>query len=161
MRVVQALRGADAASRPGAAFAAMLDGALRPTLLCVPFVVGALWVFRHNTGGIAAALGALVTVGFFWAGLAVMTRLVGDSNPVTLLAAALAVYFGQVLLLGGVILGLSGASWLDGVAFGLAALAMTLLWQVFQVRAFVRARRDVFETRSVEGGADGATTAPR
>ncbi len=150
-----------AAPSPSAPFTTMLRGALRPTLACTPVIIGVLWVARHASGGLAAALGCLVTVGFFWTGLLVMTRLVGD-NPISLLAAALAVYLGQVLALGIVIFGLSGAHWLDGVSFGLAALAVALLWQVFQVLAFVRTRKSVYdepppEHAAGDGGAGGAT----
>jgi ATP synthase protein I len=139
-----ALPAASAASSPSAPFAWMLRGALRPTVLCSPVVIGALWAARGGAGGLAALLGSALAVAFFWAGLFVMTRLVGD-NPISLLAAALAVYLGQVLVLGVVIFTLSGAAWLDGPAFGLAVLAVALLWQVFQVRAFVRARKSVYD----------------
>lgn len=135
---------ATAVDAPSAPFRTMLRGALRPTLVCVPVIIAVLWAVRGGSGALAAGLGALLAVGFFWAGLFVMTRLVGD-NPISLLAAALAVYFGQVIVLGVVIFTLSGAQWLDGVSFGLAALAVALLWQVFQVWAFVRARKSVYD----------------
>lgn len=146
---------APAPSAPAAPFAHLLSGALRPTLACVPVIVAVLWVLRHASGGLAAAMGALLTVAFFWAGLFVMTRLVGDS-PFSLLAAALAVYLGQVLVLGVVIFGLSGATWLDGVSFGLAALAVALLWQVFQVLAYVRSRKPVYDEAAARAAQDGA-----
>ena len=37
-----------------------------------------------------------------------------------------------------VIVALQDAAWLDGTAFGLSALAVALVWQVFQVVAFMR-----------------------
>lgn len=133
-----------ATAAPSAPFAWMLRGALRPTLLCSPVIIGALWAARGTSGGLAALMGAGLAVGFFWAGLFVMTRLVGD-NPISLLAAALAVYLGQVLVLGAVIFTLTGAGWLDGPAFGLAVLAVALLWQIFQIRAFVHGRKSVYD----------------
>lgn len=131
-------------TQPPAPFAAMLRGALVPTLAAVPVVVLVLWLVRGTRGGLAALLAVAVTVVFFAAGLYVMQR-VTTANPLSVLAGALAVYLGQVIFLGVVIFGLSGASWLDGMAFGLAALAVTLVWQVCQVVAFVRARKTVYD----------------
>jgi ATP synthase protein I len=57
----------------------------------------------------------------------------------------MAVYLGQVIFLGVVIYSLSGASWLDGKAFGLSVLAVALIWQVCQVVAFMRLRQPVYD----------------
>ena len=72
-------------------------------------------------GGLAGLLGVAVAVVFFAAGLYVMKRVVG-ANPLSVLAGALAVYLGQIIFLGIIILVLPGAQWLDGTAFGLAIL---------------------------------------
>jgi ATP synthase protein I len=139
---------------PAAPFAAMLKGALVPSLVVAPLAVLVLWVARGSRGGVAALLAVVVTVAFFAGGLWVMKR-VTNANPLSLLAGALAVYLGQVIFLGIVILGLSGASWLDGTAFGVAALAVTLVWQVGQVVAFVRLRKNVYDEPSPSAGAPG------
>lgn len=140
---------------PAAPFAAMLRGALLPTLAMAPAIVLVLWLARSTRGGLAALLAVAVTIAFFAGGLWVMKR-VTNANPLSLLAGALAVYLGQVIFLGVVILGLSGASWLDGTAFGIAALAVTLIWQVGQVLAFVRMRKDVYDAPPTSPGAPGA-----
>lgn len=138
------------APAPAAPFAAMLRGALVPSLVAAPLVVVALWVARGSRGGLAALLAVVVTIAFFAGGLAVMKR-VTNANPLSLLAGALAVYLGQVLFLGIVIISLSSASWLDGTAFGIAALAITLVWQVGQVVAFVRMRKSVYDAPASPG----------
>ncbi|MGZ4601220.1 MAG: hypothetical protein ACXVYY_13520 [Oryzihumus sp.] len=138
------------APAPAAPFAAMLRGALVPSLVAAPIVVIALWVARGSRGGLAALLAVVVTIAFFAGGLAVMKR-VTNANPLSLLAGALAVYLGQVLFLGIVIISLSSASWLDGTAFGIAALAVTLVWQVGQVLAFVRMRKSVYDVPASPG----------
>ncbi|MGZ4654082.1 hypothetical protein [Oryzihumus sp.] len=138
------------APAPAAPFAAMLRGALVPSLVAAPIVVIALWVARGSRGGLAALLAVVVTIAFFAGGLAVMKR-VTNANPLSLLAGALAVYLGQVLFLGIVIISLSSASWLDGTAFGIAALAVTLVWQVGQVVAFVRMRKSVYDVPASPG----------
>ena len=138
------------APAPAAPFAAMLRGALVPSLVAAPIVVIALWVARGSRGWLAALLAVVVTIAFFAGGLAVMKR-VTNANPLSLLAGALAVYLGQVLFLGIVIISLSRASWLDGTAFGIAALAVTLVWQVGQVVAFVRMRKSVYDAPASPG----------
>jgi ATP synthase protein I len=85
-----------------------------------------------------------VAVVFFASGLYVMGR-VTNANPLSVLAGALAVYLGQVIFLGVVILTLSGVQWLDGTAFGLSVLAVALIWQVLQVVAFIRLRKPVYD----------------
>ncbi|HEY5474017.1 MAG TPA: hypothetical protein VIK32_12610, partial [Candidatus Limnocylindrales bacterium] len=66
------------------------------------------------------------------------------------LAGALAVYLGQVIFLGLVILSLSGADWLDGKAFGLSILAVALIWQLAQIGAFIRLRKPVYDEPAQE-----------
>lgn len=125
-------------------FAAMLRGAVIPTVCTAPVIVLAFWATRHTRGGLAALLGVSIAVAFFASGLYVMKR-VTNANPISVLAGALAVYLGQVLFLGLVILSLSSADWLDGKAFGLSVLAVALIWQVSQVVAFVRLRKPVYD----------------
>ena len=133
----------------GPPFAAMLRGALIPTLCTAPVIVLAFWVTRQTRGGLAALLGVLVAVVFFAGGLYVMKR-VSNANPISVLAGALAVYLGQVIFLGLVIFSLVGADWLDGKAFGLSVLAVALIWQLSQVVAFVRLRKPVYDEPGAE-----------
>jgi ATP synthase protein I len=125
-------------------FAAMLRGAVIPTICAAPIIVLVFWATGQTRGGLAALLGVCIAVVFFAGGLYVMKR-VTNSNPLSVLVGALAVYLGQVIFLGLVIFSLSGAHWLDGKAFGLSVLAVALVWQLFHVVAFVRMRKPVYD----------------
>lgn len=125
-------------------FAAILRATVIPMVATAPAIVAVFWVTRQGRGALAALLGVVVAVAFFASGLYVMGRIV-KANPLSVLAGALAVYFGQVIFLGVVILSLSGAHWLDGTAFGLSVLAVALIWQLSQVVAFVRLRKPVYD----------------
>lgn len=109
-----------------------------------PVIVLVFWVTREARGALAALLGVCVALAFFASGLYVMKRVTND-NPLSLLAGALAVYLGQIIFLGLVILTLADAAWLDGQAFGLSVLAVALIWQVVTVVAFVRLRKPVYD----------------
>ena len=127
-----------------AVFGAMLRTSLLPSGLCGLVTVIVLTVFRGAAGLLGSVAGVLIALVFFVAGLAVMRRL-SDGNPMTLMAAALAVFLGQLLFLGVVIVVLGGVAGLDGVSLGVGALVVALAWQVFQVVAFVRTRRLVYD----------------
>jgi ATP synthase protein I len=68
------------------------------------------------------------------------------------------VFLGQMIFLLLVIVALKDADWLDGTAFGLTALAVALVWQVFQVIAYVRTRRLAFDAPP-QNGQDGGSAA--
>ena len=125
-------------------FAAMLRGAVFPMALTAPVIVSGFWIARQTRGGLAALLGVCVAVVFFASGLYVMKR-VTNANPLSVLAGAMAVYLGQVIFLGLVIVSFSGADWLDGTAFGLSILAVALVWQLSQIRAFMLLRKPVYD----------------
>jgi ATP synthase protein I len=128
-------------------FAATLRATVATTVATVPVIVAVFWVTRASRGGLAALLGACIAVVFFASGLYVMGR-VSNANPVSVLAAALALYLGQVIFVGVVILTFAGARWLDGRSFGLSVLAVALIWQLCQVRAFMRLRKPVYDMPS-------------
>ena len=132
------------APAPPPPFEAMLRATVIPMVCAGPVIVLVFWVTGQTRGGLAALLGVTIAVAFFASGLYVMKRLT-NTSPLSVLAGALAVYLGQVLFLGLVILLLSGASWLDGQAFGLSVLAVALIWQLVQVVAFVRLRKPVYD----------------
>lgn len=134
---------------PVSPFAAMLRGAMIPMACTTPVIVVGFWVTRHTRGGLAALLGVCVAVVFFASGLYVMKR-VTNANPISVLVGALAVYLGQVIFLGLVIVSLSSADWLDGKAFGLSILAVALVWQLAQVWAFIRLRKPVYDEAADE-----------
>lgn len=134
---------------PGPPFAALLRGAVIPTVCITPVIVLVFWITRQTRGALAALLGVSIALVFFAGGLYVMKR-VSNANPISVLAGALAVYLGQVIFLGLVIVSLSGADWLDAKAFGLSVLAVALLWQLFQVVAFMRLRKPVYDEPAQE-----------
>jgi len=136
-------------------FAAMLHAAVTPMAATVPVIVAVFWITRQTRGGLAALLGVAIAVVFFASGLYVMGR-VTNANPLSVLAGALAVYLGQVIFLGVVILTFSGAHWLDGTAFGLSILAVALIWQVCQVVAFMRLRQPVYDEQNAEPADESA-----
>lgn len=132
-------------------FAVMLRGAFYPTLAVGPFAVLVAWlVGGDGKAAYSAALGFVVAIAFFALGMVVMSRLDSAADPLRFLASALAVFLGQMIFLLLVIVALNDAPWLNGTAFGLSALAVALAWQVFQVVAFVRSRRAVFDAPTEE-----------
>ena len=130
-------------------FAAMLRGAVIPMALAAPVIVVGFWIVRQTRGGLAALLGVCVAVLFFASGLYVMKR-VTNANPLSVLAGAMAVYLGQVIFLGLVIVSFSSADWLDGTAFGLSILAVAFVWQLSQIRAFMQLRKPVYDVSAEE-----------
>lgn len=140
-RTTPARRGVALSNRP---FRLMLRAGLRMSLLSGPIAVVVLWILRGNEGAWSAALGVLVAVGFFASGLWLMDKMVGE-NAMALMAGAMAIYFGQVIFLGAILFGLMDATWLDGKAFGLAVIVVTLAWQVAQVVTFVKLRQPIFD----------------
>lgn len=139
-------------------FAVMLRGAFLPTLAVGPVAVVLAAVVGGGKAALGAALGFVIALVFFALGLLVMRKLGGASDPFRFLASALAVFMGQLIFLLVVIIALQDASWLDGTAFGLTILAVALVWQVFQVIAFVRSRRLVFDAPGDSGQDGGSAT---
>jgi ATP synthase protein I len=134
-------------------FAVMLRGAFYPTLAVGPIAVVVAWLTGGGKAAYSAGLGFAVTIAFFALGMVVMSRLDSAADPLRFLASSLAVFFGQMIFLLLVIVALQDAAWLDGTAFGLSALAVALVWQVFQVVAFMRSRRPVYD-EPADGGQD-------
>lgn len=138
-------------------FAVMLRGAFLPTVAVGPVAVVVAAIVGGGKAALGAALGFVIALAFFALGLVVMRKLDSAADPLRFLASALGVFMGQMIFLLVVIIALQDASWLDGTAFGITVLAVALVWQVFQVIAFVRSRRLAFdapqETRQDGGSA--------
>lgn len=124
-------------------YAAMLRGALVPTLVvAVACIVVA--VVRAGAEGLAGSLlAAVVVVASFSSSLLVMRR-TARSNPQSVMAAALLTYTTKVGLLGLLLILLFDAEWLSGMAFALTAMACAAVWLAFEVRAYSRMRTLVF-----------------
>jgi ATP synthase protein I len=136
----------------------LLQAALVPSLAAGLVAVVVLTALRGPAGLLGGALGLVVAGAFFASGLAAMARLVRDANPLLVVSAALAVYLGQMIALLLVLVLLGDASWLDPVAFGVVVLVVALAWQGFQVRAFLRTRRPVFDEPAPGPDGGGATS---
>ena len=122
----------------------MMRGALRPSVVTGLVAVVVATAVRGPLGATAAALGSAVALAFFSGGLWAMSKVVG-TEPLVAMAAALAVYFAQIIVIGALILLLYGAPWLDGMVFAAAVLAVTLVWQVVAIRAYRRSRQPVYD----------------
>lgn len=134
-----------AAPHAGAPFGAMLRGALAPSALAGVLAVVVLAVVRGTDAIAGGSLGLVVSLGFFASGMFLLSRLVRDANPTAFFAVAMAVYLGQVFLLLLVIIAFKDASWVDGPALGIVAFVVTIVWQVFAMRALRRARVPVYD----------------
>jgi ATP synthase protein I len=129
----------------------MLRGAFVPTLSVGPIAVVVAGLVGGGTAALGAFLGFVIAIAFFALGLVVMRKLDSAADPLRFLASALAVFFGQMIFLLLVIVALQDAAWLDGTAFGMSAFAVALVWQVFQVVAYARSRKPVFDEPAVDG----------
>lgn len=133
------------AAHAGAPFGIMLRGALLPAsvagALTTVILVGA-----RGSGALAGALlGLVVSVAFYAAGMAMLSRFVRSANPAQFFAVAMAVYLGQVIGLLLFIIAFHNRDWVDGRALGIVALVVTIAWQVFALRALRRGRIAVYD----------------
>ena len=140
------------APHAGAPFGAMLRGALLPSVLAGLLTVAVMVGVRGTDALAGALIGLVVSIGFFASGMFLLSRLVRDASPHAFFAVAMAVYFGQVIVLLLVIIAFKNADWVDGVALGLVALVVTLVWQVFAMIALRRARTPVYDEPSDGSG---------
>ncbi len=133
-------------------FDTMLKTAFVPSLGAgVTTAVVALLV-GGGRAGLSAGFGGLLALFFFAAGLLVMRKVI-DVNGVALMAAAMAVFFGQLILV--ILLMVAATSVLDlrPVPTVIAVAVVVLVWQGFQVLGFVRSRRPVYDSPTSEGDA--------
>ena len=140
-------------SRSGAQSPArsMLRTSLVLSAASVPVIglVALLW--RGPAGLTSALVGAVVVVGFFALGhLAVRAVVAGE--PGLSIAGAFVVYLGQLIALVAVFLVLRRAGWVDGRAFGAAAIIQTIVWQVGQIIGFRRARHEIYPDVALPSG---------
>ena len=142
------------ARAPHQPFAAMIRGAMVPSLVAVPVITAIAWAWRGEHGSLSALVGALVAFVIFGVGL-VSIKMVVDGQPGFSLAGAMVVYFGQLIAVVFVIVLLRGVSWLDGRAFAGAVLAEGLVWQIGQVTGFLRGRHQIYDGPSLKSPQSG------
>lgn len=131
-------------------YAAMLRGALVPTLVVAVLCVG-LSLRAGTQGLIGSLLAVLVVVASFSSSLLVM-RWAARSNPANVMAAALATYVGKVGVLGVFLILFAKATWMSGTAFGLTAIVCAAAWLLFEARAYYRMRTLIFGVPGEDGG---------
>lgn len=146
-------RSPSAEPHAGAPFGAMLRGALLPSAVAGLLTVVVLVVVRGGDALGGAAIGLVVSLGFFASGMFLLSRLVRTANPAAFFAVAMAVYLGQVIALLLVIIAFKDAEWVDGPALGIVAFVVTIVWQVFAMVALRRARIPVYDPPSDSGSA--------
>lgn len=120
------------------AFAELLRGALRPTLVVAALAV-VVAAFSGVTAAWSAALGAVLVLGFFTASLLVMKR-TAHLPPTTVMAVVMITYTVKVVVLGVVMFVVRGATWLNGYAAGVTITVCALVWLFFEMRAYKRLR---------------------
>lgn len=129
----------------GAPFAAMVKGAYLPAGLVGIGLSIAYFVSVGADSGWSALLGTAVTIGFFSAGLLLLSRLVRSADPHAFFAVAMAIYLAQIIALIGFIVVFKNQAWVDGKALGVTALVVTIVWQGFAMVALRRARIPVYD----------------
>ena len=136
----------------GAPFAHMLRSAVLPSALVglVPVVLFA--VTDGVKGAWSAGLGWAVALLFFASGMFLMSRLVRSASPHAFFAVAMTVYLGQVIGLLLFLIAFHGRAWIHGKALGVAALVVTIVWQVFAMRAMRTARIPVYDESAMRPG---------
>ena len=133
-------------------FRVVLHGALLPAGIVGLVATLVLWIVRGTDGGVSALGGVVVALAFFASGLVMMSRFVKSADPMTFMAVGLATYFGQVIVLFGVLVLARQIDSLDAVAAGIAMLVVILVWQVAQVVAWRRARVPVYDEPTSDQG---------
>lgn len=125
-------------------FAPLLRAAFVPAAVCGLITSIILWIVRGTPGGLSALFGTVLALAFFSSGLLVMMRL-RNLNPGLLMAAGLSVFFGQVLLLGLIMVAATSIKALDGPATAIAVVVVVFAWQIFQIVGFRRARQPIYD----------------
>jgi hypothetical protein len=120
------------------AFAELLRGSVRPTLVAaaVCVVVG---LVSSPKAAWSAALGAALVIGFFSLTLLAMKR-TAAMPPTTVMVVVLATYTVKVLVLGIVLFAVRDVAWLSGYAVGVTITVCALIWLFFELRAYQRLR---------------------
>lgn len=132
-------------SRPSQAFRVMLRGSFLPSVAAGLVAVVAFFVLRDALSAASALFGLLIATAFFASGFAIMARVVREASPLLFMAAAMAVYMGQMIVLFLVFVLSGQVGWLDNVAVGLTILVVALVWQGASMLAWRRSRTSVYD----------------
>jgi ATP synthase protein I len=128
--------------------AAMLRAALIPTLVVGSGATVIGGVFVGANGVWAALIGTALVVVFFGLGILLLGRTAGREPAVTLVAA-LGLYVGKVVVIGGTFITLDATGALRGFAdhlvLGVTVIACTLAWTIGEMYGAVRARQPIYD----------------
>lgn len=128
--------------------AAMLRGAMIPTVAVGVLGVIVFALVSGSDGAVGALIGAGLVLLFFGIGQLVLGRAIGK-EPVIVLFVAMTLYTVKILLIGGSLLLLDATGTLDGVADKLAlavtTIACALAWSVGQILGATRARIPLYD----------------
>lgn len=116
--------------------AQILRGAAVATAVISPVALGVCWAFAGGAGAVAAALGVAVVAVFFSLSIVALSRV----SAQLLMPAALSLYLAKILALGGLLLVLRHATFLDHTSFGWSIFAATVVWLGAEVTLFRRAK---------------------
>lgn len=143
-------------------FVAMLRASLKPSALVGLVCAVVFFVVGGVAGGLSSLFGTALALGFFASGLLVL-GLLKDLSPAAVMAVGMAVFLGQVILLGAILMVAGRVDALDGPATGITVAVVVVAWQIFQVRSFMRTRQFVYDpdakdtVRAADVGGSGAT----
>jgi ATP synthase protein I len=130
------------------AAAAMLRGALVPTLAVALVSVVVFGLVGGSEGLLGALIGAGLVLVFFGVGQLVLGRAMGR-DPAIVLFVAMTLYTAKIILIGGTLLALDATGALDGVADDLALAVTTIVcalaWSVGQIVGATRARVPLYD----------------
>ena len=129
----------------GAPFGVMLRGALVPSLIG-GIIAGIGVVLWRGNGAIAgAALGLIIAIGFFAMGMVLLSKVIRSADPLAFIAASMAVYLAQIVVLLVFLIAVKGRTWMDAKAAGIVILVVLIVWQVFAFRALRKGRLSVYD----------------
>lgn len=140
----------------------LVGPAHRVTTVAAALIALVALVWR-GSGSLSAVLIAwALVVASFGVTLGVRTALAGR-EPWLVMGAAFTLYSAKVLVLGGVLLLLWNAAWLDALAFALATVALVVVWMTTLMFTAGRARIPVYDIdREIDHGIDdGRRDAPK
>ena len=136
-------------SSAGAPFGVMLRAALLPSTV-VGVITAIIVILVRGSHAIAGSVfGLAVALAFFAFGMLVLSKLVREANVHLLFAVAITVYFAQIIGLLIVVLIVRDAAWVDRRAMGIVIGVVTIVWQIFALRALRTARVPVYDEAAV------------
>lgn len=134
--------------------AAMLRAALIPTLAVGAGATVIGGILAGSAGVWGALLGVALVVVFFGVGVLLLGRTVGK-EPAYALVAALGLYIGKVVVIGGTFITLDATGALEGFAdhlvLGVTVIVCTLAWTVGEMVGAVRTRQPIYDLDRGDG----------